>query len=124
MRPRILEERPRGRFSIRSRGRRRRPELEVRRVDRGADLGERLALGLHAHHVTRDVHAERSGGGVTRERDPPRLLRLDRKSTRLNSSHITISYAVFCLKKKIKKNLRCCPVSCRLFAPSDALRSP
>src|SRR5437773_4748670 len=28
--------------------------------------------------------------------------RLDRKSTRLNSSHITISYAVFCLKKKKK----------------------
>src|SRR5437773_5334173 len=28
------------------------------------------------------------------------VLRLDRKSTRLNSSHITISYAVFCLKKK------------------------
>src|SRR5437773_5968811 len=27
-------------------------------------------------------------------------VRLDRKSTRLNSSHITISYAVFCLKKK------------------------
>src|SRR5437773_7366831 len=26
---------------------------------------------------------------------------LDRKSTRLNSSHITISYAVFCLKKKM-----------------------
>src|SRR5436305_15318792 len=29
--------------------------------------------------------------------------RLDRKSTRLNSSHVRISYAVFCLKKK-KKN--------------------
>src|SRR5690554_7317834 len=27
----------------------------------------------------------------------------DRKSTRLNSSHVRISYAVFCLKKKIKK---------------------
>src|SRR5262245_64206877 len=27
----------------------------------------------------------------------------DRKSTRLNSSHLGISYAVFCLKKKIKK---------------------
>src|SRR5690606_31723550 len=27
----------------------------------------------------------------------------DRKSTRLNSSHVKISYAVFCLKKKIKK---------------------
>src|SRR5256885_10774190 len=30
---------------------------------------------------------------------PPALL-LDRKSTRLNSSHLVISYAVFCLKKK------------------------
>src|SRR5437773_4199849 len=29
----------------------------------------------------------------------------DRKSTRLNSSHITISYAVFCLKKKKKKSI-------------------
>src|SRR5207253_10417396 len=28
----------------------------------------------------------------------------DRKSTRLNSSHVAISYAVFCLKKKKKKN--------------------
>src|SRR6266850_4586726 len=30
--------------------------------------------------------------------------RRDRKSTRLNSSHLVISYAVFCLKKKKKKN--------------------
>src|SRR5690242_21607992 len=30
----------------------------------------------------------------------PRLPGLDRKSTRLNSSHMSISYAVFCLKKK------------------------
>src|SRR5262245_63968624 len=30
----------------------------------------------------------------------------DRKSTRLNSSHLGISYAVFCLKKKKKKNKR------------------
>src|SRR5437899_6988181 len=34
--------------------------------------------------------------------DPPRLTQ-DRKSTRLNSSHLGISYAVFCLKKKKKK---------------------
>src|SRR5437667_6878032 len=32
--------------------------------------------------------------------------RLDRKSTRLNSSHITISYAVFCLKKKKKQTTK------------------
>src|SRR5437667_7910460 len=31
-------------------------------------------------------------------------VRRDRKSTRLNSSHITISYAVFCLKKKNTKH--------------------
>src|SRR5437868_7423026 len=31
------------------------------------------------------------------------LMPKDRKSTRLNSSHVSISYAVFCLKKKIKK---------------------
>src|SRR3712207_8393924 len=33
--------------------------------------------------------------------DPSEIDRVDRKSTRLNSSHANISYAVFCLKKKI-----------------------
>src|SRR5690349_22775336 len=35
---------------------------------------------------------------------PRRKVDRDRKSTRLNSSHVEISYAVFCLKKKKKKN--------------------
>src|SRR5438132_7579517 len=35
-----------------------------------------------------------------------RMLQADRKSTRLNSSHTVISYAVFCLKKK-KRNIKC-----------------
>src|SRR2546426_2056466 len=35
-----------------------------------------------------------------------RFDRLDRKSTRLNSSHLVISYAVFCLKKKKKDHAR------------------
>src|SRR2546427_8050820 len=35
-------------------------------------------------------------------------LRSDRKSTRLNSSHSQISYAVFCLKKKKKPYLKLC----------------
>src|SRR5437773_11200635 len=41
---------------------------------------------------------------VPRRRPRPGAARSgrDRKSTRLNSSHITISYAVFCLKKKIE----------------------
>src|SRR5256885_5607066 len=35
-------------------------------------------------------------------------LRIDRKSTRLNSSHLVISYAVFCLKKKRKQYIESC----------------
>src|SRR5699024_11310604 len=34
------------------------------------------------------------------ERFSPQVARLDRKSTRLNSSHVSISYAVYCLKQK------------------------
>src|SRR5436309_7627036 len=36
--------------------------------------------------------------------------RLDRKSTRLNSSHVKISYAVFCLKKKNNKHITLPPL--------------
>src|SRR5436309_8287595 len=44
----------------------------------------------------------RRGGG--RSGFPKAPSGIDRKSTRLNSSHVKISYAVFCLKKKKKKN--------------------
>src|SRR3712207_8797488 len=50
------------------------------------------------HELQRPRRAARGG-------DHPRpggVARGDRKSTRLNSSHANISYAVFCLKKKIK----------------------
>src|SRR5256885_4467590 len=43
-------------------------------------------------------------GGAGRATDQPP--KGDRKSTRLNSSHLVISYAVFCLKKKKKNKLR------------------
>src|SRR5207249_10169272 len=45
---------------------------------------------------SRRLPDDQSGDGRTRE---------DRKSTRLNSSHVSISYAVFCLKKKKKKKI-------------------
>src|SRR5438874_4159332 len=50
---------------------------------------------------------------------------LDRKSTRLNSSHVEISYAVFCLKKK-NKNCRCRHLSCHdlRWTPAPLARSP
>src|SRR3712207_8613333 len=41
----------------------------------------------------------------------------DRKSTRLNSSHANISYAVFCLKKKIQTELTCYMLSTSLDPP-------
>src|SRR5437762_8846582 len=52
--------------------------------------------------------------------DVPVVTNTDRKSTRLNSSHRCISYAVFCLKKKttkvvtlrVKQNVVICPSSC------------
>src|SRR2546430_9187513 len=76
---------------------------------------------LPPHHETDArhqlaVHRDRAGGVVVGELDaarPIRRVRLerDRKSTRLNSSHSQISYAVFCLKKK--KYLLLTSASCR-----------
>src|SRR5690349_22942808 len=45
----------------------------------------------------------RSTARRCRSSDWPNPTRSDRKSTRLNSSHVEISYAVFCLKKKKQK---------------------
>src|SRR5690606_40075188 len=52
--------------------------------------------------------------GFTGEGAPPVR---DRKSTRLNSSHVKISYAVFCLKKKKRQDTKsCAPASAKLAA--------
>src|SRR5262245_64712069 len=61
-----------------------------------------------AHTVTLGRKALARGQGalaVGQERHRPDLVAApDRKSTRLNSSHLGISYAVFCLKKKNNTN--------------------
>src|SRR2546426_12486931 len=66
-------------------------ELRILRVggERLVEVAE-VVDGLEGAHIRREVPVD----------EPPVL---DRKSTRLNSSHLVISYAVFCLKKK-KKN--------------------
>src|SRR5690606_40436835 len=51
----------------------------------------------------RDKHALQVVIGNTLQKDSYALTSIDRKSTRLNSSHVKISYAVFCLKKKKNK---------------------
>src|SRR5256885_10531981 len=53
----------------------------------GLGLGGVLASGMTQHITSYNGYGEN-------------LFLLDRKSTRLNSSHLVISYAVFCLKKK------------------------
>src|SRR5258705_13881202 len=57
---------------------------------------------LNEHNA---IEVPGSGAALFGPRDPI-LARRDRKSTRLNSSHLGISYAVFCLKKK-KKTAKC-----------------
>src|SRR3712207_7096658 len=52
-----------------------------------------------------ELHGGRSLAGVTAHIAQRLLALTDRKSTRLNSSHANISYAVFCLKKKNTKTI-------------------
>src|SRR5690348_17628084 len=69
------------------------------RPGRGPRGGQGLQLAVrHARAVHRREIARRT---ASCRPCPP-----DRKSTRLNSSHPSISYAVFCLKKKKKKNTK------------------
>src|SRR2546427_7433615 len=68
------------------------------RID-GRDVPEMGVVERDAHRPAFDVpHVEGIDQQVGRGEED-----LDRKSTRLNSSHSQISYAVFCLKKKKKK---------------------
>src|SRR5690606_39281493 len=69
-------------------------------VDRGVARDE---VGDGSGDHRRDDHRELAGHLRNHHDDRDRRLR-DRKSTRLNSSHVKISYAVFCLKKKKTNN--------------------
>src|SRR3712207_6957588 len=68
----------------------------------------RVLLGLHALVGRGSGEARPSRARIELGLGPEQLLaaagaQVDRKSTRLNSSHANISYAVFCLKKKKKQ---------------------
>src|SRR6266446_4420711 len=80
----------------------------------GVDLGERVRVAEDGRRMSSgdaeaktSARGELTGPGVEQETHlatPLGQSGRDRKSTRLNSSHLVISYAVFCLKKKIKLN--------------------
>src|SRR5437773_9736842 len=74
-----------------------------RSLARGVRGDERSAA---ADRLPADHAAAREAGDLRRRVDHDGAGARDRKSTRLNSSHITISYAVCCLKKKNKAKAR------------------
>src|SRR3989442_8067658 len=61
---------------------------------------EQQQLGLEAHVNSLSGTGAAVGTSCAVTATPWAASSLDRKSTRLNSSHVRISYAVFCLKKK------------------------
>src|SRR5690349_21998348 len=63
--------------------------------------GEKFSTALMPAATTRLTTCCADGAGTAMT-----AMRIDRKSTRLNSSHVEISYAVFCLKKKKKKKTK------------------
>src|SRR3712207_8361714 len=71
------------------------------RADPEGPDGPRGPASEAGHAVGSGAAAGRSGG-ARRLRPGDAAVPEDRKSTRLNSSHANISYAVFCLKKKKK----------------------
>src|SRR2546427_2764777 len=78
---------------------------------------------LRRRRAERSCHKFRSQSSLLPRRvESPSLLRLDRKSTRLNSSHSQISYAVFCLKKK-KTHITPC-THCSITQTLSALSLP
>src|SRR5690348_17421678 len=70
-----------------------RPEAVVRATAEGQNCGDVLTRDVEAVSIVVDRWISVGRKGVREQ---------DRKSTRLNSSHPSISYAVFCLKKKNK----------------------
>src|SRR5258705_6391243 len=64
----------------------------------------------HSHSAQWEFYQVISGKGSVRHQEGS-----DRKSTRLNSSHLGISYAVFCLKKKNCYTTPPAPTSTALF---------
>src|SRR6266446_8046794 len=84
----------------------------------------RIGLSLRSRTLTGSSVVLNPGSVTTRAYSPKASpSNRDRKSTRLNSSHLVISYAVFCLKKKKRTyTLRACP-ALRPLQPTDGRRT-
>src|SRR5690606_42038108 len=81
---------------------RRSSDLKRRQATLMGDFRERIGLVHELGQLRRPEELTHSGSSRLGVDQVLRHHRVDRKSTRLNSSHVKISYAVFCLKKKTK----------------------
>src|SRR3989475_4323134 len=103
-------------------------QMRTRIMTSPSFTGERILAAILFENTTdRDVEGQPSADylwnvkrvvpflkvdkGLAAEKSGVQLMKPDRKSTRLNSSHSQISYAVFCLKKKKKSNTKI--ISCK-----------
>src|SRR6266498_5528815 len=77
--------------------------LMIRRPPRSTLFPYTTLFRSHNLRTGRVIDVDDTSQSVERTRHS--LCREDRKSTRLNSSHVRTSYAVFCLKKKKKKQI-------------------
>src|SRR3712207_7439725 len=77
------------------------PEIETALVELYRETGEQAYLDQARYFIDRRGHGllETDRFGPQYWQDHAPIREADRKSTRLNSSHANISYAVFCLKK-------------------------
>src|SRR5207302_3872550 len=69
-------------------------KIEAKRFPEGTLQASLIAMNAHTGEIVAMV------GGRDYSKSQLNRAEADRKSTRLNSSHVKISYAVFCLKKK------------------------
>src|SRR3712207_7752384 len=79
----------------------------ARVLEHVVERADQFSFLCSIHSLCPHKAAATGGGRFTRAARPSCAGAKDRKSTRLNSSHANISYAVFCLKKK-KKCIRNC----------------
>src|SRR2546426_6616798 len=83
-------------------------KLSAEQAQRAEQIQQFIKTAEHVQRLVAELEANRNQAktadnichSIARETSQ---LRQDRKSTRLNSSHLVISYAVFCLKKKKNK---------------------
>src|SRR2546426_10384302 len=110
--PRLVSTHLRSTYSVHTRFQEVRPRTNSSQTERATTVSRRPfsrdpSVSVRWTSSHRELERSHTENGRTNPRFSLRLIAggRDRKSTRLNSSHLVISYAVFCLKKKKNKQI-------------------